>query len=376
MTDHKSMIDPEGNILSVGEIIIKIQTFIHFLKKRWYALFLTFLITSILGFFYSKKQKTIYSATLTFALEDEKSNGLAGAMGIASTFGFDIGSGNGGGAFSAPNLAELMKSRTLIEKVLLNPIEQNGNFVSLADYYLQFKGYKHKWKDEKSLDTLTFGVFSDKNKFTRTQDSVMGLLYESIIFPGSGLIIYQKEKKASILAIEFHSEDEIFAKAFVEYVAKEVSELYIETKSKKAKLNVQVLEKQVDSIRNELNAAISGVAVANDNTFNLNPALLKKKTPGVRRQIDVQANTAILTQLVANLEMARVTLLKETPLIQIIDKPVLPLKREKISTLKTTIGAGIFGVLFIVFLYGGRFLIQSLIVSARLEANKNKNNSI
>ena len=37
-----------------------------------------------------------------------------------------IGGGSGGGAFAASNLTELMKSRLIVEKVLLNPIYING----------------------------------------------------------------------------------------------------------------------------------------------------------------------------------------------------------------------------------------------------------
>jgi hypothetical protein len=51
------------------------------------------------------------------------------------------------------------------------------------------------------------------------------------------------------------------------------SDFYIDTKSKKSRENMLILERQTDSIRRELNGAITGVAVANDNTFNLNPAL-------------------------------------------------------------------------------------------------------
>lgn len=118
----------------------------------------------------------------------------------------------------------------------------------------------------------------------------------------------------------------MFSKCFTESLVKEVSDFYIESKSRKAKTNVAFLQKQTDSIRNELNSAISGVAQANDNTYNLNSALNIKRTPSAKRKVDVQANTAILTQLAKNIEMAKVTLLKGTPLIQIINQLILPLK--------------------------------------------------
>jgi uncharacterized protein involved in exopolysaccharide biosynthesis len=136
-------------------------------------------------------------------------------------------------------------------------------------------------------------------------------------------------------------------------LAFETSEYYVEIKSKKARMNVEILQKQTDSIRTELNSAITGVATAADNVFNLNMAMNVKRSPGVRRQVDVQANTAMLTSLVTNLEMSKMALRKETPLIQIIDRPILPLEKEKLGKLKSMVLggflAGFLTVLYLVF---------------------------
>ena len=86
--------------------------------------------------------------------------------------------------------------------------------------------------------------------------------------------ITQKDKKVSILSIEVKSENEIFSKIFCESLAKETSNFYIETKSKKARINVDILQKQVDSIKFALNGAIAGVASESDNVYNLNPAFV------------------------------------------------------------------------------------------------------
>lgn len=187
--------------------------------------------------------------------------------------------------------------------------------------------------------------------------AIIGKLYDQIIGDAGVLSVYQRDRKVGIITIDVKSKNELFSKLFVESIAKEVSAYYIETKSKKARTNVAILQKQVDSVRSELNAAITGVATASDNVFNLNSALNVQKTPGTRRQVDVSANQAILTQLVTNLEMAKVTLMKETPLIQVIDRPVLPLNKEKLSKLLTLIQWGIVsGFLIIVF-----FVIERLI---------------
>ncbi len=115
---------------------------------------------------------------------------------------------------------------------------------------------------------------------------------------------------------------------------------------------MDILERQTDSIRGELNGAITGVAVSNDNTFMLNPALNVRRVPTARRQVDVQANTAILTELVKQSELAKVTLRKETPLIQVIDRPILPLKKEKLGKIEgMVLGTLLFGFLSILFIF-------------------------
>jgi uncharacterized protein involved in exopolysaccharide biosynthesis len=73
----------------------------------------------------------------------------------------------------------------------------------------------------------------------------------------------------------------------------------------------------------------------------------------------VQANTAILTQLVTNLEMAKVTLLRETPLIQLIDRPTLPLKKDKPSKAKFLMMGGLLaGILSLIYLIVKEILKQ------------------
>jgi hypothetical protein len=164
----------------------------------------------------------------------------------------------------------------------------------------------------------------------------------------------QKDKKVTILSIDVITIDEQFSKIFCENIAKETSDFYIETKSKKARINAEVLQKQVDSVRHELNTSITGVARETDNVYNLNPALNIRGAASKKKQIDVQANTAILTNLVVQSELAKITLRKETPLIQIIDKPILPLDnlrfRKSISLIFGAIVAIFISVLFLILI--------------------------
>ena len=331
----------EQDEISLKELLLKIKDWYRFLISKWVVLVAAAIIGSAIGVGYAFMQKPEYTANLSFALEDEKSGGggLSGALGLASSLGIDLGT-SAGGAFSGSNLIELMKSRNILEKSLLNPITVNGKTQSFAQYFINFNELNKDWDTKPLLKGVVFAPDADRSKFSLQQDSILGNIYASIAGANGLLSVAQKDKKISIISIEVKSTDELFSKAFTESIAQEVSSYYIEIKSKKARQNVEILQHQTDSIRAELNGAIVGVAAAADNTFGLNPAMMVRKAPGTRRQVDVQANTAILTQLVTNLEMAKVSLRKETPLIQVIDKPILPLKKDKVGKLKSLILGG------------------------------------
>ena len=352
MVDQNNTEQFDNDEISLKELVLKIKEWYQFLLTKWRLIILAGIIGGLIGFTYAYFQKPTYKAALTFAMEEEKSGGggLGGALGLASQFGIDLGS-SGGGAFSGANLIELMKSRKLVEKTLLSPIEVDGKAQSLVEYYLAFNEIKKDWDEKPLLKNVSFPIDADRTKFTLQQDSILKNLAAGLI--KTDLVISQKDKKVSILSIEMNSTNEQFAKVFCETIAKETSEYYVEIKSKKSKMNVDILQHQADSIRAELNSAITGVAAAADNVFNLNSAMNVRRTPSARRQVDVQANTAILTQLVGNLELAKVTLRKETPLLQIIDRPSFPLEKEKVGKLKSLVLggflAGFLTVLYLVF---------------------------
>ena len=342
MIEQQQQIDNDE--ISLKELIQKIQEWIQYLKTQWKLIVGIAALGGIIGFVYASFQKPNYLATTTFVLEEDKGGGgLGGAMGLASSFGFDLG-GGGGGLFTSSNIIELMKSRLVVEKTLLNPVQVAGKEISLADYYVQLNNLKIK---------VGFPVHADRTKFSLQQDSILQTISAGLT--KNNLTIAQKDKKVSIISLTVKTENEMFSKLFCEQLLKETSDFYIETKSKKSRLNVDILQHQADSIRAELNSAITGVAAASDNVYNLNPAFNVKRTPSTRRQVDVQANTAILTQLVAQLELSKVSLRKETPLVQLIDRPILPLEKDKVGRLKSLIlGGFLAGFLSVLYLVFGR----------------------
>ena len=344
--------------ISLKELFDKAKEWYVYLLSQWRVIVLAGVIGAALGLTYSFIKKPIYTATLTFALEDEKSGGgLGGALGLASSFGIDLG-GGGGSMFTGSNLTELFKSRSMVDQTLMTPVTVNGKVISLAEMYIQNSSWRDDWDDDPKFKNIQFIPNTKRKYFTRVHDSILGEMYKNL--SKEGLSVAQKDKKNAIINMDVSSTNELFSKYFCEALAKQVGKFYVETKSKKARMNMEILERQTDSIRAELNSAITGVAVANDNTFMLNPALNVRRAPQARKQVDVQANTAILTELVKQTELAKVTLRKETPLIQVIDRPILPLKNDKLTKVKGILLGGFLAVFLTVFGQIVRRLLKGL----------------
>jgi hypothetical protein len=347
----------DSDEISLKELFLKIKEWWTYLLSQWKLIIGVAFIGALLGLAYAWTSKPIYKAEFSFVLEDEKSGGgLGGALGLASQFGLDLGGGGGGGVFAGDNLLELMKSRSMVQKALLSPINVQGKDQSLADYYISINEMREDWEGKAHLEKLNYPINADLSKFNRVQDSVLMGMHQNII--KNLLSVAKIDKKLSILKVTVNSENELFSKAFTEALVNVVSNFYVETKTKKSAANVAILQHQTDSVRNQLNGAISGVAQSNDAIPNLNPTRQILRSSGQQRQIDVQANTAILTELVKNLELSKLSLRKETPLIQVIDRPVLPLAVERIGKTKGVLMGGFLaGFLVAIFLIGKKALI-------------------
>lgn len=359
------IIFPEGVISDKDEISLKeifeyVVASVQYLKRKWKIIVLFSSITGVGGLIYAINQKFVYTAELSFVLEDEKSSSASGFSGIASQFGFDLGA-TGGGVFSESNLMALMKTQTLVERTLLSSVSVSNKDIVLANMYIDSMDIKKSWKSDPELMNFKFSHNAKIDSLLPKQRLALRDIYNQV---NAKLNVTFRDKKNSIIYIQYKSQVETFAKLFVEMLATNASEFYIDTRIKKAKTNMLILEQQTDSIRRELNSLITGAAIATDNLFNLNNAILNsRRAPSLQKQVDIQANTAILTQLVANLEMAKVSVRKETPLIQIIDKPTLPLAVKKIGRIRSLALFGICGAMAVIMFLLVRKRIKEILIA-------------
>ncbi|WCT13165.1 lipopolysaccharide biosynthesis protein [Mucilaginibacter jinjuensis] len=336
--------------VSFKDLYVKLNECYNFLLSKYIKILLWGIIGGALGLGVSIYTKPVFNATTTFVLEDNKSGGgmLSQYAGIASMVGVDLG-GSGGGIFQGDNIIELYKSRAMIQKALLTNSMHKGKEELLIDTYIRMNDLRNKWRDNPNLRNIHFNPGTNQS---RLQDSVLGDVIDKI--NKEVLSIGKPDKKLNIINVTVRAKDEYFASAFNSQIVNTVSNFYILTKTKKTLQNVSILQHQTDSVRSVLKGAINSAIEVADATPNLNPSRQILRAPAQHSQFNAEANKAILTELVKNLELAKISLRQETPLIQIVDSPIYPLKVDRIGKLK----GGVIG-----FLLGGMLSAMFLLLA-------------
>jgi hypothetical protein len=317
-----------SNILKTKDVLKSAQAHISYLITKIRVIAFVSVLGGVLGVLIAIFSNTTYKAFSSFSLDEDKgSGGLAGYIGVASQLGIDLGN-SGGSVFTGENIIELLKSRRVVESALLVRMNNDKGAVTLADYYLD--AFKFREQLEKvGLQKIAFKDIARVN-FTRDQDSVLGLMYKSLV--KNNIAINKVDKKLSIYHLEVVSTDEVFSKLFSEALLDEVTRFYIETKTKKARATVNLLERKVDSVKTTYEASLLSGASFNDANRNIIKQIAS--TNSVKRQLEIQMLATYYAELVKHLETAKLSLARETPYIQKVDTPTYPLEKKKFGKLK------------------------------------------
>jgi Chain length determinant protein. len=347
--------------ISLKEILLKLRRIFRYLFSKWYIVLSAGVIGGVLGYFYSYTKDPLYTATTTFVLENgDQGSNIGQIAGLAALAGVDI-SGGSNNLFQGDNLFALYKSRAMLEKALLSPNPLDTTEL-LIDQYIRFNKLENVGGQNQNKAKIDFK--NDPSLFDRIllrkRDSLLRMYTQDIA--NNNLTIDKADKKSTIIKVEVKSKNEDFSKSFNEVLVNSVNEFYIKTKTKKSLDNIAILQHKTDSVRAVLNGSISSGAIAIDATPNLNPTRQAQRTiPIQRSQFSAETNRAILGQLVQNLELSKMNLMKESPLIEKIDEPIYPLVVIKLGKIKGfVVGSILFAFFTLTFLSVRKFLLQVL----------------
>jgi len=332
--------------ISLAELWLKVKSVIAYLWRFKFLIMGVGLLFALGGYFKVKMAKPSYTASLTFALE--QGGGSSSLGGLASQFGFSMG--GGGEGLGGDNLLSLMKSRRIVQDVLLSTIYVEGDSVLLINQYVAAQTkLKAKW------DTLGLYPIDAKKCCAPMQDSAIGIVVKNVL--EKSLAVAKVDKKQSFVTVTYEGHDEVFTGAFVELLTAKSTDFYVKTKMSNSNTNIAKLERRVDSVSAELQYAMMGYTAAQDqNSFTVQTTA---KVPTMQKQMKVTMLTTLYGELIKNLELLKTMSAREEPLITMIDRPHYPLRVHE-SKLKSAVIGGFLGVFLTMLFLGGRAFLVDL----------------
>jgi len=321
------------------------------LKRRW--IIVSAVVGMLLGVSYVLLKPIKYIARSSFVVEDSKSIGGSGILGaLSGQFSSEIMSALGGGSnlLSGENILELSKSRSLLRKTFLTSYD--GTNKSLADVYAEKLKLKKKWKESSKVG-LDIQFDTGNKKFSRIQDSLLNTLIERVI--NKDLSIYKPDRRLSLFELNITMRDELLASEFCQRLLSTISEFYINTKTKRLRGNISRLQFLADSLQKNSNSSIKNSAQSSLSLTDISPQYIQENIQNTIDSREEILSTTIYSEVIKNLEITKLSLLQETPTIQLIDNPDTPLednKNEWYEGLLGGFGTGfLLSIVVLIFLY-------------------------
>lgn len=338
---------PYSNNNLIDLSLDKGKEWIKFLFKKWVFILLFFIVGVALGINYSRMKVQMFESFLTFSL-DESSNSTGGGLtSLVAQFGFGTSDNN---LFSGDNIIEVVKSRTIIERVLLTQDTLNGKSITMIDYFNEVLANKNMINKKIIQLKGAFPVGLERKSCSYLQDSILYITYQNIL--KNYLLASRPDKQLNLYALKFSSPDERLTKVFTDKILAETINFYTELKTKKSEATLKVLEQRIGIIKGEVNKSISNKASTQD--ANVNTAFSAAQVPVQKQQLNMQVYSTAYGELYKNLEIARFQYLQNIPLLQVINNNDFPMEVIKPNLVKSTLTGGV------VFSIIGIFLLTLL----------------
>jgi uncharacterized protein involved in exopolysaccharide biosynthesis len=339
MSNHSPENQPQKDEISLKELILKGKEWFSYLWGYKWLILLAGLFGASIGFVYVKFfNKTSYSSVVSFTLE-QKNSSTGGALGgLVSSLGLeDLPTASNSGMFGGENVLYLMKSNRIIHQSL-KEVQSELEGDNLLNAYL----LNHFEKPLKEKKIKLFPKDLDSLTFTRKQDSLLLVITKAI--RETQVLAERQDKKTTIINLEVKDVNEQWAYLFSKALVKNAIDLYLEIKVGKLMRTENELIQKKDSIRGLLDGSITTLAFETD--MNSHTPLMRYKTNQAKKQIDVEVLKTMYANIIQNLEMTKFQRAQEEQIIEIIDEPILPLFKSKVSML----WGGLNGFLIVILL--------------------------
>ncbi len=361
----KDMRENYDDEISLKDLVLKLQEFWREMWKYWWMVIL--FCIPFLAFFLYKHVSHIktYKANLSFMVnEDEGGGGLSAVSGVLGSFGLG---GSVGGEYNLEKMLSLLKSRKIIQEVLLDTLEMDGHKDFFANHLILSQELHEEWEDLDIDDVDLRGfLFSHPkiSKFTLNENTVLKYLHTLLIGNADkgieNLLTSNITDDTGIMEIGITSRNEILSIALTEALYERLSKFYVDKSIEKHSKTFEIISSKADSLQGELRSSEYALAVFKDTNRGLYNR--KDQLEEFRLEAKAQMLGAAFLKVVEQKEIAEFTLNDKTPVVQIIDYPISPIEPSESHLIKDLVLACfIGGFLSLLFIIGRKILRDALV---------------
>ncbi len=310
---------------TLKDIVVKLVKFKNLVVRNWKVLLIAAVVGSLLGtaFDFFTKKEPLYTANILFNMENGAVSGEGGLAEIASAFGMGGGGAGNANLFSGDNFMELVKTHNIYNRALLKMVDYKGQKVIFANLFLAKSGaIEDDWKKDESFKNFRY-KHNNYAKFTveeRNKLRSIQVFLDPItsIKPANTL-----NKKSTFLTLSVKTRNDTLSHIWAETFLETVTEFYIETKTKKTRELLTIVDRRVDSLKNQLYGTQRRYAQLMDR----NQQVIMQQ--GLLEQQRLSASSSQLQGMyfdaVRSLDQLKFSMVKESPLLTILDDSELPI---------------------------------------------------
>lgn len=344
----------EEDEISLKDLILKIQEYFWVVLRKWWLVALITIPIVLYHFYQAHTTPVVYSATLTFMLNEDEGGGMGGLSAILGQFGFGGGSK---GKYNVKKLLELSKTRRIVQSVLFEKVNLNDKYDFLANHIILEYDYHSNWEEQETLKGFLFRHDSIA-AFTRIENMILKMLHGQVISTEKGLMSTSIDNDSGIMSLSTKTTSEQLSIILSELIYEKLSSFYIDKTIERQKATFELFKSKTDSIQQALNSTQYQLLRFQDTHRNL--TLKQYESEQFRLQREVQKLILSYGEAYKNLEVADFSLKSATPFVQVIDYPIPPIRGKGSSKLVAIIKGGIIGVILGITIVLGLYIFQQI----------------
>ena len=321
----------------IRTLILNIKDYVMELIRKWYWFVIMGILFLGVTLYQVNKQPITYIGKLSFMTNNDSGGGVSRLLQFAGQFGL-----GGNQPVASERLVELLKSKQMIYRALMQEVEINNSKELLFNHYINLFNLRANWQDNEELKDFKF-TKKDIKDFTFLENSVSQSIYNQILFG----TLDANPGKNGITSIRCESTSEAFSKEFLIVLIQTLSDYYQDKAVEQQHNTYELIKGTADSVQTVLrNAEYALTAWYEENRKPLAAGTLSAKKAMEKERLErkVEMSYEVLLTDLKSLEIARLDLHSNKPMVQVVDYPTYPLPKNFPNKLMKLIVAAILSI--------------------------------